>query len=163
MFIRRHVQPDTVKPDPVKPAGLKPATGEPVAGQPLGHPHADELATMTRTLSGVVDQIRILCDGAPVTIMLTGYWNVFQDGTVADKDFPDEGIAVSLALTKEANAGIRADALAGNAVYVDPWPVFEGADSDKDPTPLLAPDGDHRNDAGHAAIAAQLLADTPTF
>lgn len=121
----------------------------------------DELTTMTRTLSAVIDQIRSLRDGAPTTIMLTGYWKVFEDGDVADKAFPDEGIAASVALTKAANAGIRADALAENAIYVDLWPVFEGANSDKDPTDLLASDGDHPNAAGHAAIARALLADTP--
>lgn len=118
----------------------------------------DELTTMTRTLSAVIDQIRSLRDGAPTTIMLTGYWKVFEDGDVADKAFPDEGIAASVALTKAANAGIRADALAENAIYVDLWPVFEGANSDKDPTDLLASDGDHPNAAGHAGA---LLADTP--
>jgi lysophospholipase L1-like esterase len=123
----------------------------------------DELTTMSRTVARVVDRIRTLRAGAPTTIMLTGYWNVFEDGHVADKAFPDVGIAASVALTKEANAGIRADALAENAIYVDLYPVFEGANSDKDPTDLLASDGDHPNAAGHAAIARQLLADTPAF
>ncbi|HEY8790185.1 MAG TPA: SGNH/GDSL hydrolase family protein [Actinopolymorphaceae bacterium] len=123
----------------------------------------DELTTMTRTVPGVVDRIRTVRDGAPTTIMLTGYWNVFEDGDVADKAFPDEGVSASVALTKEANAGIRKDALAENAIYVDLYPVFDGANSDKDPTGLLASDGDHPNAAGHAAIAHQLLADTPAF
>jgi lysophospholipase L1-like esterase len=123
----------------------------------------DELTTMSQTVSRIVDQIRTLRDGTPTTIMLTGYWNVFEDGDVADKAFPDDGVAASIALTKEANAAIRADALAENAIYVDLWPVFEGANSDKDPTGLLASDGNHPNAAGHAAIAAQLLADTPRF
>lgn len=123
----------------------------------------DELATLTQTVSTVIDQIRTLREGARTTIMLTGYWNVFEAGEVADKAFPNEGIAASSALTKEANAAIREDALAGNAIYVDLWTVFEGTNSDQDPTDLLAPDGDHPNAAGHAAIADQLLADTPPF
>jgi lysophospholipase L1-like esterase len=123
----------------------------------------DELATMSRTLSAVVGQIRILRDGAPTTIMLTGYWNVFEDGEVATNAFPEQGIAASVALTKEANAAIRTDALAENAIYVDLWPVFEGSNSNNNPTDLLASDGDHPHAAGHAAIAAQLLADTPRF
>lgn len=121
----------------------------------------DDLTTMTRTISRIVDQIRTLRVGAPTTIMLTGYWNVFEDGDVADRAFSEEGVASSVALTKEANAGIRVDALAENAIYVDLYTVFEGADSDKDPTGLLALDGDHPDAAGHAAIARQLLADTP--
>ncbi len=123
----------------------------------------DELTTMSQTISRVVDLIRVLRDGRPTTIMLTGYWNIFEDGVVANTAFPNEGIAASIALTKEANAAIRADALAEDAIYVDLWPVFEGPDSDQDPTDLLAPDGDHPNAAGHAAIARQLLADTPTM
>jgi hypothetical protein len=73
----------------------------------------------------IVDRIRTVRDGAPTITMLTGYWNVFEDGDVADKAFPDEGVSASVALTKEANAGIRKDALAENAIYVDPYPVFD--------------------------------------
>ncbi len=120
----------------------------------------DELAAMSQTLSAVIDQVRTLRNGAPTTIMLTGYWNVFEDGEVANYAFPDQGIAASVALTQEANAAIRADALAENAIYVDLWPVFEGANSDKDPTDLLTADGDHPNAAGEALITRVLLAAT---
>ena len=51
--------------------------------------------------------------------------------------------------------------VATGATYISTLPAFHGQDGTRDPTNLLAPDGDHPNAAGHAAIAALLPALPP--
>ena len=62
-----------------------------------------------------------------------------------------------------ANRAICAAAAAAGDACVDLYHPFLGADGSRNPTPLLAGDGDHPNDAGHALIARTLLAATPAL
>jgi lysophospholipase L1-like esterase len=60
-------------------------------------------------------------------------------------------------VTKAANRAICAAATAADDRCVDIYAPFEGA-GDRNPTTLLADDGDHPNAAGHRLIAQTLLA-----
>jgi lysophospholipase L1-like esterase len=90
---------------------------------------------------------------------MTGYWNVFEDGDVAKRQYPASGRIASDQLTVRTNTAIAAAARADDATYVDIYTPFE--DNAADITTLLATDGDHPNAAGHALIARILLAATP--
>ncbi|WP_345502060.1 SGNH/GDSL hydrolase family protein [Pedococcus ginsenosidimutans] len=94
---------------------------------------------------------------AHARILVTTYWNVFEDGDVADADFGPGFAQWSDAVTRSANAAIRAAATADGDQVVDLYAPFEG-DGDRNPTDLLADDGDHPNAAGHRLIARTLLA-----
>jgi lysophospholipase L1-like esterase len=91
-------------------------------------------------------------------VLVTGYWNVFEDGAVARDSFPDVGVRATRRLTRLANAAIQQDARATGATYVDLYAPFNGPVSRGDTTRLLAADGDHPNAAGQALIAQRLVA-----
>jgi lysophospholipase L1-like esterase len=116
-----------------------------------------ELGQLTTNLDRILDRIHALRDGQPTTILVTGYWTVFQDGQVARRSFPTSGRAATTRLTRRVNTVIASTARSARAVYVDLYGPFESVEV----TNLLAPDGDHPNAAGHALIARLLLAATP--
>ena len=94
-------------------------------------------------------------------VLVTDYWNVFRDGQVAlDADGAAER-AWSERVTAAADREICAAAQRSGALCVDLVAPFKG-DGRRDPTPLLAGDGDHPNAAGMQAIVTALLAATPT-
>lgn len=96
-------------------------------------------------------------DPALQQLLVTTYWNVFEDGDVADA-LRGPGFADwSDGVTKAANAAICRDAAAASATCVDLYTPFVGTDGQRNPTSLLADDGDHPNAAGHAVVAAALL------
>jgi lysophospholipase L1-like esterase len=119
----------------------------------------DELGQLRTNLQRILAQIRSLRAGDPPVVLVTDYWNVFEDGEVARRNFPADGRAATTTLTRNANQVIASTAGADGAVFVDLYDAFE--DSGKDVTSLLAPDGDHPNAAGHALIARLLLDATP--
>jgi lysophospholipase L1-like esterase len=116
---------------------------------------SDELTALRRHLRKVVAVIRSLRGSAPTTLLITGYWNVFEDGDVARHAYGESGLRAALRLTKRANAVIRSVSRAHGARYVDLLAAFQA--TGKDITTLLAADGDHPNAAGHAVIARALL------
>nr|WP_238355041.1 SGNH/GDSL hydrolase family protein [Kribbella sandramycini] len=118
-----------------------------------------ELTDLTDNLRRIFDRIDVLDRDRTPEILVTGYWNVFKDGDVADAAYPDGGPAATLALTRAANNLIANAAHAAHATYVDLYTPFETA---PEITDLLASDGDHPNAAGHALIADLLLAATPS-
>lgn len=86
-------------------------------------------------------------------VVMTDYWNVFEDGAVATA----EGAAyvnASDELTERLNAVLSESALTHGDIAVD----LESAFGSGDVTSLLADDGDHPNAAGHAVIARAVLA-----
>jgi lysophospholipase L1-like esterase len=117
---------------------------------------SDELEQLSGDLHHILQRIRGLREGQPTTALVTGYWNVFEDGQVARQTFSTDGIAATVDLTRRVNTVIEAAAIAEGATSVDLAGPFqrEGADV----TGLLAPDGDHPNAAGHQLIAQVLLA-----
>lgn len=116
---------------------------------------SDELGSMGDHLASVLARVRALRHGQPTTVLVTGYWNVFQDGDVARRTFGAAGLRASLQLTRRANAVIRSVSTAAGARYVDLFRPFQRAG--RDITSLLAADGDHPDAAGHELIARTLL------
>ena len=102
--------------------------------------------------------LTLLRDAVPSSahVLVTTYWNVFEDGDVADREFGPGFAAWSDAVTRAANARIDAAARAVGAHQVDLYTPFEGS-GDRNATALLADDGDHPNAAGHRLIAQALL------
>jgi len=119
----------------------------------------DELGQLRTNLQRILAQIRSLRAAHPPVVLVTDYWNVFEDGEVARHNFPADGRAATNTLTHNANQVIASTAHADGATFVDLYDAFE--DSGKDVTSLLAADGDHPNAAGHALIAQLLLEATP--
>lgn len=126
-------------------------------GDGLGcfQPYLPQLRT---TLTQVLQQISTLRAGRPTQVLVTGYWNVFPDGAVAQDEYGPGFLTASASLTTEANAVISSVAAAHGAAYADLVTPFKGAAGDADPTALLADDGDHPDQAGHQAIADALVA-----
>jgi lysophospholipase L1-like esterase len=94
-------------------------------------------------------------------VLVTTYWNVFEDGDVAEQLRGPGFARWSDEVTKEANVTICGAARRAGDRCVDLYQPFEGADGGADPTSLLADDGDHPNAAGHDLIARTLLEATP--
>ncbi|HEY2833073.1 MAG TPA: SGNH/GDSL hydrolase family protein [Sporichthyaceae bacterium] len=114
-----------------------------------------------RNLAQAIGRIRALHDG-PVTIAVLDYWNVVQDGRVARRDYGPAGVAAAESATAWANQALKAAARAGGALLVSTYAAFKGADGHKDPTALLAADGDHPNAAGQLLLAYVVYAPLPT-
>lgn len=117
----------------------------------------DDLAGLRTHLTTLMTTIRTLRDGRPTAVLVTGYWNVFEDGDVADADYTAAGTRQSDTLTKQVNAVEESVAKAGGGTYVDLYAPFKGEAGEKDPTALLADDGDHPDADGHQVIARALL------
>lgn len=117
------------------------------------------VVTMGNGLSAALRQIRAQAPHA--RLLVTDYWNVFEDGDVADAKRGPGFATWSDKVTGSANMAICAKAAAVGATCVDLYEPFEGEDGTRNPSALLADDGDHPNAAGHALIAATLLHATP--
>lgn len=128
------------------------------SGQCVGDCVSDEYEQLTVNLGKILSRIHVLRDNLPTTILMTGYWNVFEDGDVAKRQYPPSGRVASNQLTLRTNGAINAAAAADDATYVDIYAPFEHS---ANITSLLAPDGDHPNTTGHQLIADVLLAATP--
>jgi acyl-CoA thioesterase-1 len=113
-----------------------------------GGPYAPAAATVRADVTAVIDRVR------PVPVIVLGYWNVVQDGRVGARSYGPDGVRGAAEATTYANDALRAAATEAGATYVPTEAAFHGDDGSRDPTGLLAPDGDHPNAAGHAAIAA---------
>jgi lysophospholipase L1-like esterase len=114
-----------------------------------------DLAAISRLTAG---------SGHPVQLLVNDYWNVFEDGQVAVRRYGASFAQDSATMTREANTAICTAAVAHGAICVDTYAPFKGSEGTKDPTGLLAADGNHPDVAGHAAIArAMLAAGLPAF
>lgn len=118
----------------------------------------DELENMRSNVSAILARIRQLRGHRPTALLVTGYWNVFEDGEVARSSYPDVGLAATQRLTRRVNAALREVAAGAGATYVDLYAPFNGPGAAGDITHLLAPDGDHPNADGQALIARALVA-----
>ena len=116
------------------------------------------LPSLQANLTAILDRIRALAAGRPMGVRVTNYWNVFEDGEVAQEKHGDAFVRDSDQLTREANAVICEAADRAGDDCIDVYTAFERASPGGDPTSLLAPDGDHPNQAGHELIAAAVAA-----
>jgi lysophospholipase L1-like esterase len=118
------------------------------------------VAAVGRRVGAIVRQIHALRGSAPQQVLVTGYWNVFVDGEVGRQEHGTAYLRWSDRLTRALNAQIAQVATAAGATCVHLYAPFKSPTGDRDPTPLLAPDGDHPDAAGHEVIAKALLAAT---
>ncbi len=125
---------------------------------PRGDCIGDAVELMQRTVETILRRVHELRRDRPTSVLVTGYWNVFEDGQVAREAFPHAGVAATRALTRRVNDSLRTAATTGGATYVDLLAAFDQASRNGDLTALLAPDGDHPDAAGHQLIARTLLA-----
>jgi lysophospholipase L1-like esterase len=109
-----------------------------------------------RNITGIVDHAKALRGGRPIRILVTDYWNVFEDGDVASADHGPSYLAWSDGLSRQLNTALCSAVEGAGATCVDLYAPFKG-DGARNPTALLAGDGDHPNAAGHGLIAAALL------
>lgn len=116
--------------------------------------------TMGRRLAQVLGAIAGLRTGPSRTVLVTDYWNVFTDGEVARADGGQGELDWSAGVTAAANKEICTAATSAGVTCVDLVAPFKGT-GDRDPSPLLAEDGDHPNAAGVRAIVRALVAATP--
>jgi lysophospholipase L1-like esterase len=100
--------------------------------------------------------------GHPPTILVTDYWNVFQDGDVGAAENGQAFQSWSDMLTRAESARVCSAARRSGATCVSLYAPFKGNGS-QNPTSLLAADGDHPSSTGHQLIAATLLAGTPAL
>ncbi|MGY2875048.1 lysophospholipase L1-like esterase [Marmoricola sp. URHA0025 HA25] len=117
-------------------------------------------AAVGRNLSRVLRALQSARGGRTDHVLVTNYWNVFLDGQVA---LDAEGRAEhdwSVRVTDAANAAICRAARTSGARCVDLVRPFKGSGG-RDPTPLLADDGDHPNAVGMKVIVAALMKATP--
>lgn len=91
-------------------------------------------------------------------VYVLGYWDVVEDGRVGASDYGHAGLAASYRATLVANLVLQRAATAAGDTYISTRLIFRGPEGRGDATTLLAADGDHPNAAGHARIAAALLA-----
>lgn len=119
--------------------------------------YAEALRDMRLALDHVLRDVRTLRSGPPATVLVVDYWAVFQDGEVLRGQTGASGRQTDDAVTLAANGQLCGAARAVGATCVDIRPAFRDVDGSRDATPLLAPDGDHPNAAGHRAIAAVVL------
>jgi len=110
-------------------------------------------------LGAILAAAKSLRGERPTRVLVTDYWNVFADGDVARAGDGPAYLRWSDELTRALNVSICNAALNAGATCVDLYAPFKG-DGSKNPTPLLASDGDHPNAAGNDVISSALLAAT---
>jgi len=115
--------------------------------------------TMAKRLDGVLDQIAAIRKGRRGTVLVSDYWNVFQDGSGERARHGEAEIRWSRGVSRVANRAICKVSAVNGAVCVDTYDPFFA--HGEDPDRYLAADGDHPNKAGVALIAEQLQKATP--
>lgn len=120
--------------------------------------HNATLQRLDRNLRSIVEITKSLGQNKPKKIIITGYWNNFEDGEVGLEIFGAEKLAWSRQLTADSNAVIRQVALDTGSSYVDTTPLFLGEDGTQDPTSMLISDGSHPNAEGAKAIGLAIAA-----
>jgi len=131
------------------------ATGCPVT---CYSPAVDAVGSDVRAILTAAKDLR---GNGPTQILVTNYWNVFADGDIARASDGSAYLRWSDELTRAVNRRICSVARNAGALCVDLYAPFKG-DGSRNPTALLAADGDHPNAAGNQLIASTLLAATAT-
>ena len=133
--------------------------------QPAGCPttcYGPLVESVGRNVEQIVAAAKATQPGHPPTILVTDYWNVFQDGDVGKAENGQDFQSWSDILTRAESARVCNGAQRAGATCVSLYGAFKGNGS-RNPTALLAADGDHPSSTGHQLIAATLLASTPAL
>ena len=117
-----------------------------------------EMAELRGNMAALLATIRALRGSRPTAVLVTGYWNVFEDGAVARRAWSAAGLRASRRLTFLADAVLHDAAVRAHATFVGLYAPFHGPAARGDVTHLLARDGNHPDAAGQALIAQRLLA-----
>jgi lysophospholipase L1-like esterase len=117
-----------------------------------------ELHRLRRNMRGLLATVHALRAARPTAVLVTGYWNVFEDGAVARRAFSPAGFRATRTLTFQADTVLRDVAGGEGATFVGLYAPFHGPAAHGDVTNLLASDGNHPNAAGQSLIAQRLLA-----
>jgi lysophospholipase L1-like esterase len=125
------------------------------ASAPGGDCVSQEIDQLSGDLQQILTKVRALRQNKTTTVLVTGYWNVYEDGEVAQKAYSPEGVAATVGLTRRVNSVIWSVSGAQGATYVDLFGPFEKRGSAV--TSLLAADGDHPSADGHLLIAQVLV------
>jgi lysophospholipase L1-like esterase len=120
-------------------------------GAPATETYAPVATAVEDNVTAVVQQIHALNAAARVVVL--DYWAAMQDGAVAAQNYDAPTQAAADASTTSVNQALALATKATRAIYVSSYTAMKGPDGTKDPTSLLAPDGDHPNAAGHQVIA----------
>jgi lysophospholipase L1-like esterase len=107
----------------------------------------------------IVDAAKSANPAHPAKVLVTDYWNVFQDGDVGIAEHGAAYQTWSDALTLAESTQICQGAQRAGATCVSLYAPFKSNGS-ANTTALLASDGDHPDAAGHQLIASTLLAAT---
>lgn len=108
-------------------------------------------ARVQRNVVTIIRRLRAIRPG--IRIVVADYWNVMKDGKVGLRDYGAWGESKADQATDYANAALRRAVATTRAIYVSTYTAFKGQRGNVDPTPLLAPDGDHPDSRGHEVIA----------
>ena len=111
-------------------------------------------------VAATVDTV-VQAHGTPVTVLVLGYWNVVKDGAAGLAAYGAAGLASAHAATRYCDLALRRAAEQTGARYVPTTVAFRGDHRSRNPTNLLAPDGDHPNADGQEAIAEAVYAAQP--
>jgi len=115
-----------------------------------------------RLRANLIATIRMMQALRPgIRVAVAGYWNVVKDGNVGRRDYGRWGLRKAEQATAWANLAIRGAAAARHITFVSTYVAFKGVHGRRNPTWLLAADGDHPNARGHAAIAEQFFRAAP--
>jgi acyl-CoA thioesterase-1 len=115
-----------------------------------------------RVRANLISTIQVMQELRPgIRVVVAGYWNVVRDGNVGRRVYGRWGLRKAEQATAWANRAIRGAAAARHISFVSTYAAFKGAHGRRNPTWLLAADGDHPNARGHAAIAEQFFRAAP--
>lgn len=112
-----------------------------------------------RNVITIVRRLRAIRPG--IRVLVADYWNVMKDGRVGLREYGAWGLRKADQATAYANAALQRAVAAAGATLVSTYRPFKGAHGTVDPTPLLAPDGDHPNARGHGVIARAFFRAAP--
>lgn len=108
-------------------------------------------AVVRRHVAELVRELHALRPG--IRVLVGNYWNVVKDGRVARQQYGAWGLAKANEATRYANRALARAARENGATLISTYVPFKGEHGHRDPTALLAADGDHPNARGHAVIA----------
>jgi lysophospholipase L1-like esterase len=132
-----------------------------VTANPKATQQFDVVGQALRTnMISIIGRIHELA-GPQTRVVVLGYWNVLEDGKAAAHDYNAAQRAATVVATDVANEALRAASSIGRALFVPTSQLFHGKTAQRDPSAMLAADGDHPNVAGHQAIAAALAEAVP--